>query len=205
MAKLHEHVVEHDVLLVIVGRDLELHDLPVEEGVALRVATLLLEGDQGATLITICLRQAQNEPLEVFDGDLARRLLVEVRPDALEVLNRLLFYRDLRRLPEEGIDDDGDEEVEEDLRDDDLEEEVEGYRKTGTAALRPIGIIRVVTSLYNRIVVFDLFALVKDIARLGRIKHDRVPGFAGRASDQSQKRGTESLKVNMLVHFRGPI
>ena len=28
MAELHEHVVEHDILLVVVGRNLKLHDLP---------------------------------------------------------------------------------------------------------------------------------------------------------------------------------
>ena len=82
---------------------------------------------------------------------------------------------------------------------------MEGDREIGTAALRPIRVLRVITSLYDRIVVFNFFALVKDIARLGRIKHDRVPGFASRASDQGEERGTECLEVDMLVHFRGAI
>ena len=75
-------------------------------------------------------------------------------------------------LAEEGVNDDGNEEIEEDLRDNDLEEQVECHSEGISTALRTVSVSRVVTTLNDRVVVFVLDALVQDGPWLARVKHD---------------------------------
>lgn len=75
-------------------------------------------------------------------------------------------------LAEEGVNDDGNEEIEEDLGDNDLEEQVEGHSEGISTALRTVSVSRVVTTFNDRVVVFVLDALVQDGPWLARVKHD---------------------------------
>ena len=71
-----------------------------------------------------------------------------------------------RCLSEEGIDDDGDEEVEEHLTDDDLEEQMESDGESRATALRTQGVLRVAPFRYHLLVALILNALVGDRVQL---------------------------------------
>ena len=63
-------------------------------------------------------------------------------------------------MTEECVNDNSDEEVEENLRDNDLEQEMENYSKASSTAFGPINIIRVVTPLHDTVVILSFIALV---------------------------------------------
>ena len=87
-----------------------------------------------------------------------------MRPSQNEIIYALLLYRDLGKLclPEECVDNDRDEEVEEDLGDDHLEEDVEDNGEAGSAPLRPEHIIWIIATSNDAVVVLVLLALVQD-------------------------------------------
>jgi len=112
----------------------------------------------------------------VTSRDIACGLLVIVSPATLEAFNcpvlELLDKITTTRLAEEGINDDRDKQIKEDLTDDDLEEEVEGNGKAVAAALRPVSVVRVSSCCYDRVVVFAIHALVVNRVLTRRLEHD---------------------------------
>jgi len=164
LTKLLQNVVEHHVLHVVVCRDLQSHDLPISEQSVLFLCNALLERNQGTAFILMRICQVNQERVKLADGNESSALLVVVSPESLEVFNGLLLDGDicLVGLTEEGIDNDSDEQIEEDLRDDDLEQQVEVHSEGVTTALGTVCVCRVVTAFNNRVIVFALNALVKD-------------------------------------------
>ena len=78
---------------------------------------------------------------------------------------------------------------------------MEGNSKVCAAALRTIGVVRIIASLDYAIVVLFLLALVEEGALLIRIKHDGVPCFSSGASNQGQEGRAKRLEVDMLIHL----
>lgn len=172
VGQLHEDVVEHDVLHVVEGGDLERHHEAVTE--YLLLDRPLLEGNQGATFFFVGMCKVDQELLELSKGDETCCLLVIVRPKADKVINSLLFDWHATKVgrTKESVNDNSDEEVEEDLRDDDLIDQVEGNRNASSTALRTVSVLGVVTASNDGIVILLLNALIVEGARLGRVEHD---------------------------------
>ena len=105
----------HHLLHVAKRRDLKRYDLSIAE--LLIVSHSLFEGNQGTTFLRIGLSEVNQEFIELADCDKARAIDIVLRPDPLEVLNGFSLDGHVGKLSltEEGIDDDGNEEVEEDL------------------------------------------------------------------------------------------
>ena len=126
---------------------------------------LLLEGYQDAAfgwLSFFC--QIFEQILTVFERYESVCIFIIVRPSQNEIIYALLLYRDLGKLclPEECVDNDRDEEVEEDLGDDHLEEDVEDNGEAGSAPFRPEHIIWIIAPSNDAVVVLVLLALVQD-------------------------------------------
>ena len=122
--------------------------------------------------VFIC--ESEEQILQVNKRDQAVSVAVIVRPLCSEIIEALLFERDVGQvcLTEESVDYDSDEEIEEDLRDYHLKGYMKTYSEVRTAAFRPVWVLRVVSTLYDTVVVLCLVALVQDRIRLVRIKHD---------------------------------
>lgn len=106
-------------------------------------------------------------------------------------------------LAEESINDDSNEQVEEDLRDNDLEEQVESDGNARSAPLWSLPVCWVSSIGNNSRILFFLNTLVENRSGLRGVEHDCVPGFSSGTSDQGQEGGTETLEVHMSVHFAG--
>lgn len=101
-------------------------------------------------------------------------------PDSLEVFDCLLFdgNRGKISLAEERIDNDGDEQIKEHLRHNNLEEQMEANSPIRAAAFRTIWVVRISAIGYNAFIGLVFFALVQDGVRLGGVEHNGVPSLA---------------------------
>lgn len=162
MAELLKHIIEHNLGLVLVSWDLEGHDLSDAELFVGRVSSPLFERNERTSLIVVTLSAVHDEVFELVDWHVVSAIFVVFLPDSLEVLADFDLDGHLGEigLTEEGIDDNGNEEVQEDLRDDNLEEKMERNGKSSTTALGSFNERRVVTTGNNRIEAFILDALV---------------------------------------------
>ena len=107
-------------------------------------------------------------------------MVVVLGPKPLEIFNSLLRHWHVGHvgLAEERIDYDRDEEVEEHLRNDDLEEQMEGDCRTeATTSTGGIWVTRSEAVSDHGFVRLVLLALVQKGVRLGRVKHNSVPCF----------------------------
>ena len=186
VAQPNQHVIEHHFLHVVVGGNVQKEDLAVAE---LLLLHSLLERNEGSTFIWTRFRQVQKQLFERRHGDEACAIGIVLGPNGLEVFHGLLLHGHVGQvsLAEEGVDDDGDEQVEEHLGDDHLEEQVESHGHSCPAPCRAVEVGWVSPICNNSVVVFSLIALVEDGPGLRRVEHDRVPSFASCASNQSQK------------------
>lgn len=121
----------------------------------------------------------------------------------LEILDHLLLNRHVLHigLAKEGIDNDSDEKIEEDLRDNDLKEQMEANSDISTTAMSSERISGVTAIRNYRLIRLTFSALVEDVVVLRRVEHDGIPGLTRRATNQREEGRTETLEVHMLVHF----
>ena len=114
------------------------------------------------------------------DGNHTSSLVVVLGPKPLEIFNSLLRHWHVGHvgLAEERIDDDSNEKVEEHLRNDDLEEQMEGDCRTeATTSTGGIWVTRSEAVSDHGFVRLVLLALILKGVRLGRVKHNSVPCF----------------------------
>jgi len=164
MTKFHEDVVEHDFRLVFVGGNLKLHDLAVHELESnILILTFRFE-DQCTRLVRFSISNIDKQQFHVANRDETCCLLVIHRPDSLVVLNGLLLDRHACHicLTKECINNNGDEQVKENLRHDDLEQEMESDGEANSTTFRSVCVGWVVTAFNNGVVVFDFLTLVED-------------------------------------------
>jgi len=95
----------------------------------------------------------------------------------------------------EGVDDNGDEQVEEDLRDDDLERNEVDFGCFGHSTAVGLCVV-VLDFLVGRLII----ALEGDRVSAGCVKHEGVPSFPSRAAHEQQKGLRKVLEIRMLVH-----
>ena len=121
-------------------------------------------------------------------------------PKRHEVVNCVLsdWQAECASLACERVDDDGDEDVQEYLRNDDLEGHVIAKGNSWIAASK--GIVNATTCCHPSVVVLILSALEQNASLAGRVKHDRVPRLTGGTSKQCQEGFSKVLEVRMLIH-----
>ena len=127
-----------------------------------------------------------------------------MRPDHFKLLNRGSRDREFKSFTDthEGVHDDCNEEVEENLSCDYLEDQVEyqgGCIASTTSWSLPV--CGVSTLCNDLIVAFIFEALVQDVSLLRRLKHDLIPVLSGRTPQQSHEGLEEVLKVGVGVEL----
>mmetsp|Transcript_13321 Transcript_13321/g.18160 ORF Transcript_13321/g.18160 Transcript_13321/m.18160 type:complete len:216 (+) Transcript_13321:107-754(+) len=85
VTQLDQHIIEHDILLIVISGDRQGDDLSVAE--ALIALHALLEWNERAALRWISLCQLLQELVQVAHSDVASGVVIVLRPDALEVLD----------------------------------------------------------------------------------------------------------------------
>ena len=123
VADLLQDVIEHHLFKIVVGWDVQGCYVPRPED--LTAQNLLWEHHHVLSLLI--LSQVNDQRLKVLQLDVASGIWVILRPQDGEGLYRFLLDWQIGKitLTEEGVYDDGDEEIEEDLADDDLVEKME--------------------------------------------------------------------------------
>lgn len=140
LAELHEDIVEHNLAHVLVGGHLQLHDELL--AVHVIICNPLVLWNELTSDIVLATGQVLDEAFKLRSCNEASRCLVIGGPASLVPLERpilqLVEERSARCLAEEGLEDDRDEEVEEDLANDDLEKQVERNSEACATALGPV-------------------------------------------------------------------
>ena len=171
-----EHVVEHHLFHLIESGDFEGRNLsPSELHALFSLIGGFLEGHKSAAFLFVSIGKLDEKTMEVCHFNLAGRVRVIDGPDALEFLKGPLLDRQFIQvsLAEECIDDDGNEQVEEDLGHDHLEEQVEANCNAVASAATGVEWILWISPISNHSFVgLVLNALVHDGVGLGAVKHD---------------------------------
>lgn len=125
---------------------------------------------------------------------------IELSPDRNEVIDVGLNNWEIEAfsLAREWVNDNRDKNVQEDLRDDDLEAHVVRERNTRGAAHE--GIVNGASILHPSVVVLFSSALEHDTSSASWVEHDRVPSFASCASEQGEEGSAKGLEVRVPVH-----
>lgn len=161
-AHLLHHVVEHDLLELIVRGDLKQTDVATDD---LGVAVADLFGQDEHALARLVVRQANEQRGQVIDGNEGGTLGVQFEPLLLESLHAFIGHGQVCHLAlhDKPVNEDRCEEVEEDLRDEDLEGQVDRQRSVVVAAaFGPIERVWVPLRFDHQLVVLVRVALEQD-------------------------------------------
>jgi len=188
---------EQDVVELHAAETLECGTLKVSDEAAAEARVVnhaRLVQDQ---LTLAVLRKLDEEFFKLAAVNEALRLTIEISPCVAESINVDWLHGKQSRLglSEEGIHDNGDEKIQEDLGNDDLEtDEVEIGEGSWSALVRG----EIVGSV---IFIAELgLALEHNALSSGTVEHQHVPGFTRRASHEEQEGVSERLEVSVVVH-----
>lgn len=127
-----------------------------------------------------------------------------LRPYVFEFVDSNSTYGKLKQLSDshERIYDNGDEKIQENLRDYDLKDQVkQDWASEGATASWPWPAGWVSPVFNDAFEIFILIALIEDIMSFGALKHDLVPVLSSCTSEQGYKCAEEVLKVAIFVQL----
>ena len=163
----------------------------------------LLVCNERSCFVFTSIRHVNQDIVQVWDWDKPCAIFVVLGPNALEVFDCFLLHGHVCQicLTEEGIDDDRNEQVQKDLRNNDLEQKMESNGDARSTTLRSWPACWV-SSIGNDLVEVLIFnTLIENRPGHRCLKHDCVPSLTCRTSYKSQEGCSKCLKVDKIAHF----